>query len=77
MNNYERNFLKYYESVMNEEENERKRFSTHITLTLNDLEELMVVVKESKLKHKLKLAYVNALHEFNMRNVDFGDLKED
>jgi hypothetical protein len=76
-NKHERNYLRFVEAQQNEVINERNRFQTQLTLSIYDLETIICLLPPGRLSAKLQGALKHAEQQFKIRDVDFGDLKED
>ncbi len=59
------------------EEKEKAAFKQRLTLTLGELQELLQCNLSCDLRTKLASAEREARRAYGMRNVNFGDLKED
>jgi hypothetical protein len=67
----------YVKKTLHAEDDERTAFPASVSLTVGDIEEILSGSISKKLQKKLEAAHQQAKYQFSIRNVDFGDFKED
>jgi hypothetical protein len=63
--------------AQSEREKEYDNHKTEMQLCIKDLEELLRLELSCDLRTKLANALRKARHDYDLKDVDFGDLKED